>query len=103
MKYTIALVSSLLVLAGALSAETATRDRAHGPGVSAVASTLETSIWKPGLVTSWQWQLTTPVDQTVNADVFDIDLYDNSASVVSSLHAKGKKVICYISAGTFEN
>jgi len=43
------------------------------------------------------------VDQTVNASVFDIDLFDNSASVVASLHAKGRKVICYISAGTYEN
>ena len=38
----------------------------------------------------------------VNAEVFDIDLYDNSASVVSQLHARGKKAICYISAGTWQ-
>jgi hypothetical protein len=55
------------------------------------------------LNTSWQWQLTTPVDQSVNAQMFDIDLFDNSASVVASLHAKNKKVTCYISAGTWEN
>lgn len=60
-------------------------------------------VWQPALNTSWQWQLTTPVDQTVNAQMYDIDLFDNDASVVASLHAQGRKVICYISVGTFEN
>jgi len=59
-------------------------------------------IWQPKVQTSWQWQLTTPIDMNVNAEVFDIDLYYNSASLVSQLHAKGKKAICYISAGTWE-
>jgi hypothetical protein len=104
MKYKVALVSGSLLLAEVLSGQTAVRDRAHGPGLlGATASTEATSIWKPALATSWQWQLTTPVNQTVQADVFDIDLFDNSASVIASLHAKGKKVICYVSAGTYEN
>ncbi|MFA6161789.1 MAG: endo alpha-1,4 polygalactosaminidase, partial [Patescibacteria group bacterium] len=61
-------------------------------------------IWKPALNTSWQWQLTgLPVDQSVNALMFDIDVFDNDASVIASLKAKGKKVICYFSAGSYEN
>jgi hypothetical protein len=52
---------------------------------------------------SWQWQLTTPVDQSVNVQMYDIDLFDNSASVVSALHAKGRKVICYMEVGAWEN
>ncbi len=63
----------------------------------------QTGVWVPPLSTSWQWQLTTPVDQTVDVAMYDIDMFDNDASVVSALHAKGRKVICYISAGTFEN
>jgi hypothetical protein len=62
-----------------------------------------TSVWTPAPNTSWQWQLTTPVDQSVNVQMYDIDLYDNSASVVAALHAKGSKVVCYLSAGTWEN
>lgn len=58
--------------------------------------------WKPALNTSWQWQLTTPVDQSADAAMYDIDLFDNDASVVASLHAQGRKVICYVSVGTFE-
>ncbi len=59
--------------------------------------------WRPGVVTSWQLQLTTPVDQTVDAALYDIDLFDNDASVVAALHARGRRVVCYLSAGTWEN
>jgi hypothetical protein len=43
-----------------------------------------------------------PVDQSVDAQVYDIDLFQNSAAVVSSLHAQGRHVICYLDAGTWE-
>jgi Glycoside-hydrolase family GH114 len=36
-------------------------------------------------------------------DIFDIDLWDNPAETVERLHASGKKVICYFSAGTSED
>ena len=62
-----------------------------------------TGLWEPALQTSWQWQLTTPIDQSVDVQMYDIDGFDNDASVVTSLHAQGKKVVCYIDAGTFEN
>jgi hypothetical protein len=68
-----------------------------------LSMTINQSVWLPGFNTSWQWQLTTPVDQTVNAQMYDIDMFDNDASVVTSLHAQGRKVICYMSVGTFEN
>jgi len=58
--------------------------------------------WNPSPTTTWQWQLTTPVDVTVDAQLFDIDLFDNAASVVADLHARGRHVACYLDAGTFE-
>jgi hypothetical protein len=60
-------------------------------------------VWIPPLYTSWQWQLTGEVDQSVDVDMYDIDLFNNSAEVVASLKAQGRKVICYISAGSWEN
>jgi hypothetical protein len=57
----------------------------------------------PPPTATWQWQLTTPVDPTVEADFYDIDLFDNSASVVADLHARGRHVACYLSAGTYES
>jgi len=68
------------------------------PRVSAASA-----IWRPPPRITWQWQLTTPVNQSVSAAVFDIDLFDNPASVVSSLHRRGRRVVCYLDAGTYEN
>jgi hypothetical protein len=59
--------------------------------------------WHPALNTSWQWQLTGKIDQSYNVTMYDIDMFDNSASMVASLHAQGRIVICYIDAGTWEN
>jgi hypothetical protein len=56
--------------------------------------------WIPSPTTTWQWQLTNPVDQSVDAQLFDIDLFDNPASVVAALHARGRRVACYLDAGT---
>jgi hypothetical protein len=60
------------------------------------------SWWVPAPGSTWQWQLTTPVEQSVDAQVYDIDLFENSAAVVSSLHAQGRHVICSLDAGTWE-
>jgi hypothetical protein len=56
---------------------------------------------KPGL--TWQWELTdSAVDTSITADVYDIDLYADQA-IIDKLHAKGAKVICYISVGSWED
>jgi hypothetical protein len=34
--------------------------------------------------------------------MYDIDLFNNSAKVVASVHDKGRKAVCYISVGTWE-
>lgn len=78
-------------------------------GTTSTGSTTSTStvsaggLWAPVPGQPWQWQLTTPVDTSVNVPVFDIDGFDNSSSVVAALHAKGAKAICYIDVGTAEN
>ena len=58
--------------------------------------------WRPAIGTTWQWQLDTPIDTTVDAQMVDIDLFDNDAATVTALHNKGRKVICYLSAGSWE-
>lgn len=60
------------------------------------------SVRRPVLNTSWQWQLDGNIDQTVDASMFDIDLFDTEASLVTALHAQGHKVVCYISVGSWE-
>ncbi len=62
------------------------------------------SWWQPSVDTSWQWQLTElPIDQSFDVDMYDIELFDNDASTVAALHAQGRKVICYISVGSWED
>ncbi|RDL31961.1 uncharacterized protein BP5553_09363 [Venustampulla echinocandica] len=63
------------------------------------------SIWKPAAGTTWQIQITNAVtDVNMPVDVYDIDLFDNKDSgVIQKLQANGKKVICYFSAGSFED
>jgi hypothetical protein len=58
--------------------------------------------WRPQAGLSWQWQLTTPVDTSVAADVYDIDADDNPTSVVAALHHAGRRVVCYVNAGSWE-
>jgi hypothetical protein len=58
--------------------------------------------WVPPASTSWQWQLTGRIDLSVDVAMYDLDLDDTPASTVAALHARGRRVICYISAGTWE-
>jgi hypothetical protein len=58
--------------------------------------------WIPAPHTTWQWQLSGTIDQSVPADMYDVDLFDTPAATVASLHAQGRKVVCYLDAGTYE-
>jgi hypothetical protein len=59
--------------------------------------------WKPKPGLTWQWQIyNTDVDTSIEADVYDIDLYV-SQSIIDELHAKGRKVIGYINVGSWED
>jgi len=60
------------------------------------------SVWRPEPGTSWQWQLTGSIDTTVDAEVYDIDLFDAPRSVIDELHRMDRKVVCYFNAGAFE-
>ena len=61
-------------------------------------------IWHPAVGSSWQWDLSDPpIDLSFKVNVYDIDLFDNDANIIANLHAQGKKVICYISVGSWED
>ncbi len=59
--------------------------------------------WQPTPGLKWQIQYTGTLDTSLNVDVYNIDLFDTSAAVISALQSKGKHVICYFSAGSYEN
>lgn len=51
----------------------------------------------------WQIQYVGDIETDVPAEVFDLDMFETSAALVSALHAQGKKVVCYINVGAWEN
>src|SRR4030095_1323379 len=60
------------------------------------------SWWRPTVGLTWQWQIgNNDIDTSIEADVYDIDLYVEQ-SIIDELHAKGRKVICYMSVGSWE-
>ena len=61
------------------------------------------SRWTPKVGESWQYQLDGAIDTSVNVAVFDVDGFDTPSSVVATLHSHHAHVICYISAGAWEN
>jgi hypothetical protein len=63
----------------------------------------QNAVWRPKPGTSFQWQLTgQPIDTSVDANAYIIDLYANDASVVKGLQDAGRKVICYVNLGVWE-
>lgn len=63
-----------------------------------------TNIWFPTAGTAWQIEIDSPLTNiSINVPVYDIDLFTNNASTITSLHKANRKVICYFSAGSYEN
>ncbi|KAL2843732.1 glycoside hydrolase superfamily [Aspergillus pseudoustus] len=69
-----------------------------------LSSSAPAGIWQPALGSKWDIVLSTALSDTSSAaPIIDIDLFDNSASTISALQSAGSKVICYFSAGTYED
>ena len=107
----------LLALTGCTSGHSGGHSGGHGGGssdgapaaapTSAPASgsppTGRAARWQPVPGESWQWQLSGAVDTRVDAAVYDVDGFTTSAAVVAALHAAGRKVICYVDVGAYED
>lgn len=62
-----------------------------------------TGTWyRPSPSVTWQWQLQGPVNPSYDVEIYDIDLFDSSDTLIQQLQAGGKKAICYFSAGSYE-
>ncbi len=51
---------------------------------------------------TWQWQLQGGVNTFYDVDVYDIDLFDVPSETIDSLRRDGRYVVCYFSAGSWE-
>lgn len=61
------------------------------------------NIWQPPPNTTWQWQLTGEIDTTYDVEMYDIDLFETPIEIIESLHDDDRIVICYFSAGSYED
>ncbi len=59
--------------------------------------------YQPSAQTTWQWQLKDTLNTSYDVSVYDIDLFDTSVSQIADLQDAGFKVICYFSAGSYED
>ena len=58
--------------------------------------------WIPAISDTWQWQLTGRINTRYDVKVYDIDLFDSPDAVLTKLHADGRRIVCYFSAGSAE-
>jgi hypothetical protein len=72
-------------------------------GATLPAALAHATRWIPGPGTTYQIQYDGNYDASVPAQVYDVDMFDAPQSFIDKLHAMGRKVVCYISVGTWEN
>ncbi|MAO58056.1 endo alpha-1,4 polygalactosaminidase [Alloalcanivorax profundimaris] len=59
--------------------------------------------YQPPVDVDWQVQLQGEPNTGYDVDLYVLDLFDTNQTVIDDLHAQGHRMICYFSAGTFEN
>lgn len=68
------------------------------PGPSPVASW-----WKPAPGLKMHIQFVGTIDYGQNVNVYDVDVFDTPTAKITELKNRGVKVICYFSAGSYED
>jgi hypothetical protein len=94
-----------LAAAGALALFVAACSGTSAPSLPtmATARAVRAVRWIPPAGESYQIQYSGKLDLTVNARIYDLDMFDTPASVVKSLHSTHRRVMCYVDVGTWEN
>ena len=54
-------------------------------------------------IVSFQIQFTGEIDTSVDVEVFDLDLFDTPPAIIQKLRERGIFVMCYFSAGSYED
>lgn len=92
---------ALLIGTPGVSAAPARKSKVASTASSTTSSSPPT-YWVPTQNTTWQIQLGGTVNANVNVDAIEIDA-DTDVATVKKLKDAGKKVIAYISGGSFED
>jgi len=94
----------ICIFALLLAACAAKPEQPSGPAAGRPAPPeLPPGIWQPAPGTSWQWQISGEIDTSYDVAMYDIDLFDAPQETIDALHADGRVVICYFSAGSLED
>lgn len=76
-------------------------------GPEAIASSGSDSVsGEPSALTapmSWQWQLQGDINTSYDVDLYDVDLFEAPSATIEELRADGRIVVCYFSAGSYED
>lgn len=68
-----------------------------------LAPAADAARWQPKPTTAaWQWQLQGKVDTSIEAGVYEVDGFETPRRTVSTLHRQGRRVICYLDIGAWE-
>ncbi|MFF4587213.1 endo alpha-1,4 polygalactosaminidase [Streptomyces sp. NPDC001388] len=106
MRYTVRAVLLAAALALAGCSGTGEGDGGRPPSAGSPSGTADASTgarWRPRPGLAWQWQLDGRADPSVDVPVYDIDGFENTAADVARLHRDGRKVICYVNVGAWED
>lgn len=60
------------------------------------------AVWQPSPSDRWHVQYAGDLDVPDGVDVVDLDMEETRASVIEDLHDDGIRVVCYLSAGSWE-
>jgi hypothetical protein len=101
-RHTAALVALSAALCACAGSGVAPLSSLPGAGNAAHSIPAATKPWIPTAGESFQIQYDGKLDLDYSAQIFDLDMFDTPASVVAKLHAKGRRVVCYIDVGTWE-
>jgi len=94
------IVLALLILSACAPAAPADREPISSVDASPVPAG---SYWHPAPGDSFQLQFSGNLDLSVQADVYDLDLFDTDPASVEEIHARGGHAVCYISVGAWED
>jgi hypothetical protein len=103
MKRLLLLLVLILLLACASGGGDAADSGPNGGDTPEDAPTADEAWYQPTAGTTWQWQLSGSLNSGYDAVIYDVDLFETSADLIKDLQTQGRKVICYFSAGSFEN
>lgn len=70
---------------------------------SSPAATSSPTWWVPVRGAGWQIQYSGAINLSVPVPTYDLDGFDTPAASVDSLHAAGRRAICYLSVGSWED